>query len=95
MITRPKMTLHGITQNYRYCDNIWTFAMNNCEVKAEQKTYKSKYCKIIAFDSLLAGDPNKMFGEKKKDKPHRKQKNNLSENVKKTIYNEKAESPEF
>ncbi len=53
------MTLRGKAQNYRHCDSTWTFVLNECELKLEEKTLKSKHCKIVAFDTALSGDPKK------------------------------------
>eukprot|EP01022_Parablepharisma_sp_SALTPOND_P028511 TRINITY_DN71077_c1_g1_i1.p4 TRINITY_DN71077_c1_g1~~TRINITY_DN71077_c1_g1_i1.p4 ORF type:complete len:127 (+),score=12.82 TRINITY_DN71077_c1_g1_i1:304-684(+) len=47
------MSLRGRAQNYRHCDSTWTFVLNECDLKIEDKSIKSKHCKIVAFDAAL------------------------------------------
>ena len=58
-ITKPKVTLRGKAQNYRHCDSTWTFVLNTCDIKLEEKSLKSQHCKIVAFDTALTGDGKK------------------------------------
>ena len=58
-IIKPKATLKGKAHNYRHCDSTWTFILNDCTVKFEEREEKTKYCKIVAVDTALTGDPKK------------------------------------
>ncbi len=64
------MTLKGKAENYRHCDNTWTFVMHDCDIKIEDKQLKSSHCKIVAFDTSLSGDP--VVPHKPPPKPERK-----------------------
>eukprot|EP00826_Nyctotherus_ovalis_P047433 TRINITY_DN5454_c0_g2_i1.p1 TRINITY_DN5454_c0_g2~~TRINITY_DN5454_c0_g2_i1.p1 ORF type:complete len:157 (-),score=52.13 TRINITY_DN5454_c0_g2_i1:145-615(-) len=56
---KHKISLKGKAHNYRHCDSTWTFILNDCTVKFEDREEKTKYCKIVAVDTALTGDPKK------------------------------------
>ena len=56
-----KLTLKGKLHTYRFCDNVWTFVLEDVTArsvgsKGLEEQYETKLMKIVACDSKLLGE---------------------------------------
>jgi transcription initiation factor TFIIA small subunit len=56
-----KLALNGKLHTYRFCDNVWTFVLEDVTArsigsKGVEERYETKLMKIVACDSKLLGD---------------------------------------
>eukprot|EP01132_Coremiostelium_polycephalum_P009738 gene9738-11959_t len=57
---KSKATFKGSLHTYRFCDNVWTFILENAEFKTENdKSIKVDRVKIVACDANVAETPSK------------------------------------
>ncbi|XP_060555258.1 transcription initiation factor IIA subunit 2-like [Ruditapes philippinarum] len=47
---KNRVTFKGKLNTYRFCDNVWTFVLNNAEFKDMQELAKVDKVKIVACD---------------------------------------------
>ncbi|KAL5020076.1 hypothetical protein ScPMuIL_002968 [Solemya velum] len=47
---KNKITFKGRLNTYRFCDNVWTFVLNNVEFRDIQELAKVEKVKIVACD---------------------------------------------
>ncbi|XP_045183723.1 transcription initiation factor IIA subunit 2-like [Mercenaria mercenaria] len=47
---KNRITFKGKLNTYRFCDNVWTFVLNNAEFKDVQELAKVDKVKIVACD---------------------------------------------
>uniref|UniRef100_A0A7N0UXY3 Transcription initiation factor IIA subunit 2 n=1 Tax=Kalanchoe fedtschenkoi TaxID=63787 RepID=A0A7N0UXY3_KALFE len=50
---RGKISVKGHLHTYRFCDNVWTFILQDAMFKSEDKQEKVERVKIVACDSKL------------------------------------------
>ncbi|KAL5019578.1 hypothetical protein ScPMuIL_002470 [Solemya velum] len=51
-----KVTFKGRLNTYRFCDNVWTFVLNNVEFRENQELTTVDKVKIVACDGKAAHD---------------------------------------
>eukprot|EP00252_Welwitschia_mirabilis_P004364 TRINITY_DN146_c0_g1_i1.p1 TRINITY_DN146_c0_g1~~TRINITY_DN146_c0_g1_i1.p1 ORF type:complete len:107 (-),score=26.32 TRINITY_DN146_c0_g1_i1:254-574(-) len=52
---KSKVTIKGHLHTYRFCDNVWTFLLQNAAFKNEESQENVSRVKIVACDSKLLG----------------------------------------
>eukprot|EP00252_Welwitschia_mirabilis_P004365 TRINITY_DN146_c0_g2_i1.p2 TRINITY_DN146_c0_g2~~TRINITY_DN146_c0_g2_i1.p2 ORF type:complete len:106 (-),score=11.67 TRINITY_DN146_c0_g2_i1:347-664(-) len=52
---KSKVTIKGHLHTYRFCDNVWTFLLQNAAFKTEDSQERVSKVKIVACDSKLLG----------------------------------------
>ncbi|KAL1564532.1 transcription initiation factor IIA subunit 2 [Salvia divinorum] len=50
---KSKVSIKGHLHTYRFCDNVWTFILQNAQIKSEEGQETVEYVKIVACDSKL------------------------------------------
>ncbi|GFP99601.1 transcription initiation factor iia subunit 2 [Phtheirospermum japonicum] len=50
---KSKVTIKGHLHTYRFCDNVWTFILQNAQLKSEEGQENVDSVKIVACDSKL------------------------------------------
>ncbi|XP_042012520.1 transcription initiation factor IIA subunit 2-like [Salvia splendens] len=50
---KNKVSIKGHLHTYRFCDNVWTFILQNAQVKSEEGQETVDCLKIVACDSKL------------------------------------------
>jgi transcription initiation factor TFIIA small subunit len=50
-IAKSKVVLRGYLNTYRYCDDVWTFIVDNCELKIGDERLNVNKIKIVACNS--------------------------------------------
>ncbi|XP_051132443.1 transcription initiation factor IIA subunit 2-like [Andrographis paniculata] len=50
---KSKISIKGHLHTYRYCDNVWTFLLQNAQLKSEEGQETVESLKIVACDSKL------------------------------------------
>eukprot|EP01098_Paradermamoeba_levis_P014953 TRINITY_DN7356_c0_g1_i1.p1 TRINITY_DN7356_c0_g1~~TRINITY_DN7356_c0_g1_i1.p1 ORF type:complete len:135 (-),score=41.08 TRINITY_DN7356_c0_g1_i1:373-735(-) len=61
---KTKVTFKGHLRTYNFCDNVWTFHLENTSFRTETETIHANRVKIVACDGK--GD-QKGVGQKKRD----------------------------
>ena len=86
---KGKVTLRGKAKNYRHCDDTWTFILSNCDIKFEDRSVKSNYCKIVVCD---AGVGSGQVSKKPPPKSDKKKAENTKISAKKKKKEEKQKA---
>ncbi|XP_041991365.1 transcription initiation factor IIA subunit 2 [Salvia hispanica] len=50
---KTKVSIKGHLHTYRFCDNVWTFILQNAQLKSEEGQETVDCLKIVACDSKL------------------------------------------
>ncbi|KAG8362737.1 hypothetical protein BUALT_Bualt19G0103900 [Buddleja alternifolia] len=50
---KSKVSIKGHLHTYRFCDNVWTFILQNAQLKSEEGQETVESVKIVACDSKL------------------------------------------
>ncbi|KAK4405171.1 Transcription initiation factor IIA subunit [Sesamum alatum] len=50
---KSKVSIKGHLHTYRFCDNVWTFILQNAQLKSEEGQETVDSVKIVACDSKL------------------------------------------
>ncbi|XP_051145690.1 transcription initiation factor IIA subunit 2-like [Andrographis paniculata] len=50
---KSKVSVKGHLHTYRFCDNVWTFLVQNAQLKSEEIQETVESVKIVACDSKL------------------------------------------
>ncbi|XP_057788144.1 transcription initiation factor IIA subunit 2 [Salvia miltiorrhiza] len=50
---KSKVSIKGHLHTYRFCDNVWTFILQNAQIKSEEGQETVESVKIVACDSKL------------------------------------------
>ncbi|KAL1544314.1 transcription initiation factor IIA subunit 2 [Salvia divinorum] len=50
---KNKVSIKGHLHTYRFCDNVWTFILQNAQLKSEEGQETVDSLKIVACDSKL------------------------------------------
>ncbi|KAL1557903.1 transcription initiation factor IIA subunit 2-like isoform X2 [Salvia divinorum] len=50
---KTKVSIKGHLHTYRFCDNVWTFILQNAQLKSEEGQETVDCFKIVACDSKL------------------------------------------
>ncbi|KAG8368472.1 hypothetical protein BUALT_Bualt15G0049000 [Buddleja alternifolia] len=50
---KSKVSIKGHLHTYRFCDNVWTFILQNAQFKSEEGQETVESVKIVACDSKL------------------------------------------
>ncbi|KAG6406651.1 transcription initiation factor IIA subunit 2 [Salvia hispanica] len=50
---KNKVSIKGHLHTYRFCDNVWTFIVQNAQIKSEEGQETVGSVKIVACDSKL------------------------------------------
>ncbi|KAK4437991.1 Transcription initiation factor IIA subunit [Sesamum alatum] len=50
---KSKVSVKGHLHTYRFCDNVWTFILQNAQLKSEEGQETVDSVKIVACDSKL------------------------------------------
>ncbi|EFA79276.1 transcription initiation factor IIA gamma chain [Heterostelium album PN500] len=56
---KSKASFKGDLHTYRFCDNVWTFILENAEFKTENETIKVDNVKIVACDANISNEKDK------------------------------------
>ncbi|EGC38103.1 transcription initiation factor IIA gamma chain [Dictyostelium purpureum] len=54
---KSKTTFKGNLHTYRFCDNVWTFILDNASFKTDGVEVKVKRVKIVACDANVQDQP--------------------------------------
>ncbi|KAK2167706.1 hypothetical protein LSH36_25g09000 [Paralvinella palmiformis] len=54
---KNKVTFKGHLNTYRFCDNVWTFVLNDVEFREAQETVAVGKVKIVACEGAKMGKP--------------------------------------
>eukprot|EP00163_Fabomonas_tropica_P015085 TRINITY_DN2750_c0_g1_i4.p1 TRINITY_DN2750_c0_g1~~TRINITY_DN2750_c0_g1_i4.p1 ORF type:complete len:112 (+),score=24.04 TRINITY_DN2750_c0_g1_i4:297-632(+) len=52
---RTKAHFKGTLKTYRFCDNVWTFIIDDVVVNSEHETITADQLKVVCCDSSVAG----------------------------------------
>ncbi|CAA3008581.1 transcription initiation factor IIA subunit 2 [Olea europaea var. sylvestris] len=52
-LVKSKVSIKGHLHTYRFCDNVWTFILQNAQLKSEDFQEMVGHVKIVACDSKL------------------------------------------
>ncbi|XP_042387994.1 transcription initiation factor IIA subunit 2 [Zingiber officinale] len=50
---KSKVTIKGHLHTYRFCDNVWTFILQDATFKSDELNDQARRVKIVACDSKL------------------------------------------
>ncbi|EPS71629.1 hypothetical protein M569_03134 [Genlisea aurea] len=50
---KSKVSIKGHLHTYRFCDNVWTFILQNAQLKSDEGVEMVESVKIVACDSKL------------------------------------------
>ena len=48
---RTRATIKGKLDNYRFCDDVWTFEMKRCSLRLDEETIAADNVKIVACNA--------------------------------------------
>ena len=49
--TRSKATLKGRLHTYRFCDDVWTFILDQCQIRMDEEIIHADKVKIVACNA--------------------------------------------
>uniref|UniRef100_G1PYZ5 Transcription initiation factor IIA subunit 2 n=1 Tax=Myotis lucifugus TaxID=59463 RepID=G1PYZ5_MYOLU len=55
---RNRVNFRGSLNTYRFCDNVWTFVLNDVEFREVTELIKVDKVKIVACDGKITGAPS-------------------------------------
>lgn len=54
--TKSKATLKGRLHTYRFCDDVWTFILDQCQIRMDEEIIHADKVKIVACNARKPAD---------------------------------------